>query len=120
MADVSLIVTDPPTNALLALVDDAANQDKPVSDVAVAILCKRFRVKYERSRKPFVPVTSLERLIFMGAPERLREKINARARRDGATSRGIILSTLQAHYGLPVDSPRRRPRPSRQRAQERA
>jgi hypothetical protein len=117
MTDVSLIVTDPPYNVLGALERDAATQDKPVSDVASSILCKRFRVKYERSRKPYVQTWSTSRLLIMGAPERLRERINARARKDGHTSRGIILATLQEHYGLPVDSPRRRPRPSRQRTE---
>lgn len=116
MADVSLIVTDPPRPVMEMLVADASGQDKPVSDVALSVLCRAFRVRYERSRKRYVPVSSEGRLLIMGAPERLREKINARARRNGHTARGVILSALQEYYGLPVDSPRRRPRPSRVRA----
>ena len=106
-------VKDVPQTLYAAVERDAAERDRNRNDVICEILARRFRVPYEASEYPFRASTgSTQWLLRMSTA--LRTAIIRAAEEQSSPGRQVavsklIISTLQAHYDLPVDSPRRRP-----------
>lgn len=104
-------IHDVPPDLWRAIVADAEERRTSRTEVAVAILAKRFRVRRDPSGAPFrrgeLDVTEPLKL---RVPEKLRAKLRMEAARTGGTIRGVVLATLAAEYGLPVPSTGRQPR----------
>lgn len=109
-----LLVHDVPPEIRNALVQDARARNVSINEAAVSILAGHYKVKWQPSGVPFD-----ERRDHGGANisikggAKLHRKIDIeRARRGGATLRGIVLERLAVHYGLEVPPVGRRPRAS--------
>lgn len=109
---VGVVVEDVPEAVHAAVEADAALRNKNRNDVVCEILADRYRVRYTPTDYPYQESES--RAWNLRMPVDLREAIRA-AVREGTTEhrklsqRGLVIAALQAHYDLPVDSPRRRP-----------
>lgn len=108
---VEMHIPDVPADLWEAIVADAEEQGTSRTEVAVAILARRFTVRRTPSGAPFRRVEiDVTEPLKLRVPERLRDKIRLRAAREGATIRGVVVAELAAEYGLPVPSTARRPR----------
>jgi hypothetical protein len=109
---VGLLIEDVPTAVMDAVKRDAAEHDMSRNDVVCEILATRFRVpwsptgyssKWEGTDEWNLRLTpELQKAISRYAKEN-----SSPGRR--ITQRGVVITTLQLHYDLPVSSPRRRP-----------
>lgn len=104
-------IHDVPADVWRAVVEDAERQGTSRTEVAVAILARRFRVRRAPSGAPFrhkdLDVTEPLKL---RVPDGLRDKIRVEAARTGATIRGVVVATLAEAYGLPIPGTGRKPR----------
>lgn len=104
-----ILVYDVPDEIREALIQEARAADMSINDMAVGILCKRFRVRHNSTGAPFAEGDVVNLAIRGGA--RLHQKIDIeRARRGGGTLRGVVLETLALHYDLEPPPIGRRPR----------
>jgi hypothetical protein len=111
--NVEMHIPDVPAELWEAIIADAEAQGTSRTEVAVAILARRFSVKRQPSGAPFRRVeVDLADPLKLRVPVRLRDKIRLAAARQGATIRGIVVAELADEYGLPVPSTARRPRVS--------
>ena len=106
-------IKEVPRSLYDAVERDAAEHDRNRNDVICEILARRFRVAYEASGYPFRPSSGSDQWTLR-MPMALRTAIIRAAEEASSPGRQVavsklIISTLQAHYDLPVDSPRRRP-----------
>lgn len=105
-----LLVYDVPPEIKAALVDDARAQNVSINEAAVKILASCYRVKHIPSGMPFTSEEGGKNLSIRGGAK-LHRKIDIdRARRGGATLRGVVLERLALHYGLEPPPVGRRPR----------
>lgn len=109
---VFLLIEDVPETLRAAVEADAAERDTNRNDVICELLAYRFKVRYTPSGYPYRPGEATQWNLRM--PAELREAIRQHAKsisteRRKISQRGLVIATLQAHYDLPVDSPRRRP-----------
>jgi predicted HicB family RNase H-like nuclease len=105
---VEMIVTDVPQEMREALLRRAREAGTSVNEVATAVLCSAFTVKYQPSGRSFYrPQATSTRMVFRG-PERLRTKIRVKAAQDGVTMSGLIKSVLADELGTGyIDAKRR-------------
>jgi len=117
MKPVGILIEDVPDSLRAAVETDAQSRDMNRNDVIVEILSRRFRAASPLTGYPYRPSDGSTVWNIRMSPE-LRDAIGQMARTQSAqgggriSQRGLILSTLQAHYGLPVQSPRRRHLPA--------
>ena len=98
-------IPDVPAELWHAIVADAEAQGTSRTEVAVAILARRFRVARKPSGAPFRRVEiDVAEPLKLRVPERLRDKLRIQAARNGATIRGVVIAELSDEYGLPVPS----------------
>ena len=109
---VEIIVPDVPDEVWEALHADAIERNVSRNEAAVSILAERYAVRREPSTAKFRARGELntDRPLQLVVPTRLRKKLRAEAFRREATIRGLVIEALAEHYGLPFDSPQRRPR----------
>jgi hypothetical protein len=113
MKSAQVHVKDVPATLYNAVEADARERDWNRNDVICEILAARFRIPCPPSEYPFRDaVGSQQWMLRMPVP--LRDAIKRTADETSSPGRRIavsrlIISTLQAHYDLPVESPRRRP-----------
>lgn len=108
---VEMHIPDVPPHLWIAIENDAREQGTSRTEVAVAILARRFRVARQPSGAPFRKVEiGRDEPLKLRVPERLRDKLRIAAARQDATIRGIVVAELSAEYGLPVPSTARRSR----------
>lgn len=105
-------VREVPPSLYAAVERDAQENDRNRNDVICEILATRFKVAFEPSGYPFRPSDGSDQWMLRMSSA-LLEALRAAAREGSAPGRQIavsrlIFATLQAHYGLPVESPRRR------------
>lgn len=104
-------IPDVPADVWHAIVADAEGQGTSRTEVAVAILARRFRVKRAPSGAPFRrQELDVAEPLKLRVPDGLRDKIRIEAARTGATIRGVVVAALAEAYGLPVPNPGRKPR----------
>lgn len=105
-----ILVQDVPNTVLARLTADARRRDVSLNDAAVTILAARYGIEKEPSGAGFTaPLTRPTLLLSMPDELHRRIKMDAAGKR-GATMRGLIVQTIARHYGVPVQSPQRRPR----------
>jgi hypothetical protein len=87
---------------------EAAVEGVSRNDVIVRVLSARYGVPYEPTGYPYTPDGGDSAQWGLRVPVMLREVIRAHALSVGGTQPGVILLALADHYGLPVQSPRKR------------
>lgn len=111
-----LLVYDVPPEIKAALVADAKEQDVSINEAAVKILATEYKVKHSPSGMPFTADEGGRNLSIRGGAK-LHRKIDIdRARRGGATLRGVVLERLALHYGLEPPPVGRRPKTPKKEA----
>lgn len=104
MAGILILYEPLPEDLRTAINVEADAKDWSPYDVVRKILSDRYGLAYE-NLSAYRPAG--ERFKLRVDPK-LRQKINLEAAKNGATIRGIVLSTLATHYGLaPIDTGRR-------------
>lgn len=106
-------IHDVPEEIWQAIIEDAQTQGTSRTEIAVAILAERFKVRREPSGAPFRPSDGeldVTKPLMFRVPAKLREKIRVEAARSGLTIRGVVVGTLAAKYGLPMPRTSRKPR----------
>lgn len=89
-----------PADTKVALAEDAKARAMSVNDVAVGILCARYGVAHAKSVQSFRELTSPKGwTIYMD--DDLHRKVRMHAAEVDGTMRGVILQTINDHYGLP-------------------
>ncbi len=107
MKKTQVLIEDFPPALAEAVERDAIERDLNRNDVVVEILARRYHAPFVPSGYPLRKAPqSTNRNIRLSAE--LRDAIRTEAIRKGLSQRGLIVSTLQIHYDLPTDSPRRR------------
>ena len=102
-----VLIKDIPLDLVEAIEMSAQLRNMSRNDVVEEILARRFRVPFEGSGYPYRPAEpAVDRNIRL-APA-LLETIRREADERDLPARGLIITTLQIHYDLPTDSPRRR------------
>jgi hypothetical protein len=108
---VEMHIHDVPADVWEAIVADAEEQGTSRTEVATAILARRFRVRHTPSGAPFRRgELDVNEPLKLRVPEGLRAKIRMEAARHGATIRGVVVGTLAEEYGLPAPRTARKPR----------
>jgi|KBSSwiStaDraftv2_1062776.scaffolds.fasta_scaffold00164_31 hypothetical protein len=112
MKSAQVHVKDVPQTLYAEVERVAKERDRNRNDVICEALAARFRAPYESSGYPYREASGSDQWMLRMSHE-LHAAIKAAA--DEATLPGrriavsrLIISTLQAHFGLPVDSPRKR------------
>jgi hypothetical protein len=112
---VQIILTEMPLEQRQALAADAEERNVSRNEALVSVLCQAYNVVYEPARSSFRPVddTDLEKPITFEVPKKVRDKIRVSAARQNATMAGLVRLAVAQHYGLPTESPVRKPRAPR-------
>lgn len=107
-----LLIHDVPHEIRNALVQDAQNRNVSINEAAVSVLAQIYKVNWQPSGVPFDPKRDQgsDKLLLRGGAKLHRKIDIERARRGGATLRGIVLERLALHYGLEPEPVGRRPR----------
>jgi len=87
---------------------EAAVEGISRNDVIVRVLSARYGVPYQPTGYPYTPDGGDSDQWGLRVPVMLREVIRAHAATVGGTQPGVILLALADHYGLAVQSPRKR------------
>lgn len=108
-----LLIEDIPEAVRTAVAEDAEARETNRNNVICEIIAGRLRVPWEPTSYRYKD--SASESMFLRMPRELHTALRARAdsmsdppERRIAMGR-LVISMLQDHYGLPVDSPRRRP-----------
>lgn len=86
---------------------DAQERGVSMNDTAGLILSERYGLKWVEETSPYRPMADRFKI---RVTDDLHRAIRMDAAEDQGTVRGIVLSLLASHYGLPEISPHRRPR----------
>ena len=90
-----------------AIEADAREHNWNRNDTVCRILSRRFKVPFEPTGYPYRATKGLASEINLRMSPELYEALAVESRKRGLPARGLIVSTLQIHYDLPTDSPRR-------------
>jgi hypothetical protein len=89
---------------------DARERDSSMNDVVGEILARRYGYVWTPSGYPYTDGTESTQWLLR-VPGALRDSIRDHAKgMPSGTMRGVIMAALAQHYGLPVESPRKRSR----------
>lgn len=108
MKKTQVLIEDFPAALAEAVERDAVERDLNRNDVVCDILSRRFHVPFKPSGYPLTTSAGFSTNRNIRLSVELRDAIRDEARSRGLSQRGLIVSTLQIHYDLPTDSPRRR------------
>ena len=111
---IALLIQDVPPEIRDALVADAEQKNVSMNEMAVSILAADYKVKHIPSGVAFSPDGGGKDLTLRGGAKLHRKMDIDRARRGGATLRGIVLERLALHYGYDPPPLGRRPRSSKE------
>lgn len=108
-----IFVENVPEDVRAAVEVQAKEEDANRNDVVCRILATRFRATHEGTGYPYRPGSAGVDSLYLRTSGNVLAAVRAAAEESSAPGRQIaasrlIIATLQAHYGLPVDSPRRR------------
>lgn len=107
--DVGFLLLDVPSAVRTAVERDANERQVSMNDTVGEILARRYGLVWGSSGYPFSGTEGAEQW-GLRMPRQLREVVKAHAREGNLTMRGCILLALTDHYGLPAESPRKRPK----------
>lgn len=111
-----IMVPDVSREMRAAVESAAREQGISRQHVAVVALSERYQLAVEVEAGPHTPAPAFVESSgswSLEVPERVRRKLRLEAARRGATISGLVRETLAEKFGLPPESPSRRPRSSR-------
>lgn len=108
MGEAGIDIRDVPAAVREAVGRDIIERDRSLNDAVGEILARRFMIPWTSSGYPHTGASAESDQWLLRVPSELRDTIRDLARRTGYTQRGLILNTLEQHYGLPPSSPRKR------------
>lgn len=96
-----------PTQVVAHATNDAGLRGMTLNDAVVGVVAGRYGIPYEPTGYPAQQTTQNDQF-FLRMPSEVRDALRAHARAVGGTITGCVILSLQQHYGLPQDSPKRR------------
>lgn len=107
---VEIIAKDVPDGIMRTLVGEARHRDETIQERAVSILSLAFGVERKESGRRFIDGSGRSSTLVLTVPIELRDRIRRRALELDGTIRGIVISTIAAHFGQTDVPTGRRPR----------